>query len=65
MAGKPKRMSQIKQLLRLYKEGVKIKSISRHLGISRNTVKSYLQKYKSSKFNILDFGQLYLKNKYK
>src|SRR4051812_8007966 len=44
MAGKPKPMSQIKQLLLLHKEGKPIKSIARSLGISKNTVKSYLQK---------------------
>ena len=52
MAGKPKRMSQIKQLLRLHKQGQKIKTIARNLSMSKNTVKSYLKKYKSSKFNI-------------
>jgi transposase len=52
MAGKPKRMSQIKQLLRLHKQGQKIKAIARNLSISKNTVKSYLYKYNSSKFNI-------------
>lgn len=44
MAGKTKPMSQIKQLLLLHKEGKPIKSIARTLGISKNTVKSYLQK---------------------
>lgn len=44
MAGKPKRMSQIKQLLRLRHEGKGKKEIARILGISRNTVKSYLEK---------------------
>jgi len=39
MAGKPKPMSQIKQLLRLHKEGKGNKSIARILGISKNTVK--------------------------
>ena len=52
MAGKPKRMSQIKQLLRLHRDGYNIKSISRNLNISKNTVKSYLNKFKASKYNI-------------
>ena len=52
MAGKPKRMSQIKQLLRLHKEGHKIKSIAREFAISKNTVKAYLSKVKASKFSI-------------
>ncbi len=37
-------MSQIKQLLQLYKQGMPFKTIARTLGMSRNTVKSYLQK---------------------
>jgi len=52
MAGKPKRMSQIKQLLRLHKEDYKVKEIARNLSMSKNTVKTYLKKYESSKFNI-------------
>jgi len=52
MAGKPKRMSQIKQLLRLQSEGYQIKSISRELGISKNTVKTYLNKLSLLKYSI-------------
>lgn len=44
MAGKTKRMSLIKQLLQLHKQGVAIKQMSRMLGISKNTVKGYLAK---------------------
>ena len=44
MAGKPKPMSQIKQLLRLHQHGGGKKHIARTLGISRNTVKTYLDK---------------------
>lgn len=44
MAGKPKRMSQIKQLIRLHQQGYAIKSIARNLEVSKNTVKSYLSK---------------------
>ena len=44
MAGKPKPMSQIKQLLRLYQQGKSLKSIARSTGLSRNTVKAYLGK---------------------
>jgi DNA-binding NarL/FixJ family response regulator len=43
MAGKPRPMSQIKQLLRLHSQGYSIKAIARTLGISKNTVKSYLR----------------------
>ena len=45
MAGKPKRMSQIKQLLLLHKQEKNKKEIARLLGISKNTVKSYLEKF--------------------
>ncbi len=37
-------MSQIKQLLQLHKQGMKINAIARTLEMSRNTVKTYLQK---------------------
>ncbi|CAN5328252.1 hypothetical protein BH23BAC1_BH23BAC1_43720 [soil metagenome] len=47
MAGKPKPMSQIKQLILLYQQGKGRKTISRTLGISKNTVKGYLDKLKS------------------
>lgn len=44
MAGKPKPMSQIKQLLILHRQGKGIKTIARTLSMSRNTVKTYLFK---------------------
>lgn len=44
MAGKTKNMSQIKQLLLLHQQGKGKKTIARILGISRNTVREYLQK---------------------
>lgn len=44
MAGKPKSMSQIKQLLLLHQQGQGSKTIARTLGISRTTVKTYLKK---------------------
>lgn len=44
MAGKTKDMSQIKQLLLLHQQGKGIKEIARTLGMSKNTVKSYLKK---------------------
>jgi predicted transcriptional regulator len=42
MAGKIKTMSQIKQLLIMHKQGQSKKSIAKALGMSKNTVKSYL-----------------------
>ena len=44
MAGKPKRMGQVKQIIRLYQQGLGKKTIAKRLGISKNTVRSYIQK---------------------
>jgi transposase len=44
MAGKPKRMGQIKQLILLHQQGHGAKSIARELGMSKNTAKTYLKK---------------------
>jgi len=52
MAGKPKPMSQIKQLLQLHEQGKNKKFIARSLGISKNTVKAYLTKLAASPLNI-------------
>jgi transposase len=52
MAGKTKPMSQIKQLLLLHKEGIQVKTIARSLGISKNTVKSYLKKLSNGQLSI-------------
>lgn len=52
MAGKPKPMSQIKQLLRLHKQGISIKRIARDLNLSRNTVKAYLSKLPGLKVDV-------------
>lgn len=57
MAGKTKRMSLIKQLLQLHKQGVAIKQMSRVLDISKNTVKSYLAKFEALH---IDIGRLLL-----
>lgn len=58
MAGKAKAMSQIKQLLRLHHQGDSIKQIARSLGISKNTVKSYLVKLSTGKLSLLDLLKL-------
>ena len=54
MTGKPKSMSQIKQLLQLHEQGKGIKYIAKFLGISRNTVKAYLAKLALSPLGIQD-----------
>ena len=58
MAGKAKAMSQIKQLLRLHQQGDSIKSIARSLGISKNTVKSYLMKLAMGKLPVSELLEL-------
>lgn len=52
MAGKPKKMSQVKQILQMHKQGLGIKTTARNIGISKNTVKVYLEKYRSSKLSL-------------
>lgn len=51
MAGKPKQMSQIKQLIRMYQGGGGIKTIAHILGMSKNTVRSNLKKTADGVFN--------------
>jgi transposase len=58
MAGKPKSMSQIKQLLRMYDLGHSKKGIARDLNMSKNTVKSYIEKVELSKFDIKELLKL-------
>lgn len=43
MAGKTISMSKLKQIIRLRKNGVALQTISKGVGISRNTVKKYLR----------------------
>jgi transposase len=52
MAGNPKSMSQIKQLLQLHQQGKSIKFIARSLAISKNTVKAYLEKVASCEIDV-------------
>lgn len=47
MAGKPKDMNQVKQLLMMHRQGIGKQTIAKRLGISRNTVKSYLVRQES------------------
>jgi transposase len=54
MAGEIKPMSQIKQLLQLHKKGESKKQIARCLGMSKNTVKTYLLKLYHLKMNVDD-----------
>ena len=52
MAGKPIEISMLKQLLRLHEQGYSIKSISRTLGVSKNTVRRYLHQIELSGFEV-------------
>lgn len=52
MSGKVTRMSKIKQLLRLHKDGVSIRKISRDLQLNRQTVSGYLDKLSVHGFDI-------------
>lgn len=52
MAGKPKRMSLVKQILRMHYQGKGHKTIARALNVSKNTVKSYVGKVKISRIPI-------------
>lgn len=52
MAGNPIRMSQFKQVLRLFSQGQKIKAIVRETGISRTTIKRYLGIIRSRELNL-------------
>lgn len=58
MAAKPKPMSQIKQILRLYQQGKSIKFIVRNLSVSRNTVRKYLSLQKASSRSIEELLQI-------
>ncbi len=67
MAGKIKTMSQIKQLLQMHSQGKKIKEIARNLGMSKNTVKLYINKTQMLTDNIetiLAMDDISLESKY-
>ena len=54
MAGKPKPMSQIKQIYRLHEQGQGKKAIARICGVSRTTVKKYLSSLKNSGMSVAE-----------
>ena len=58
MAGKSKDMSIVKQLLLLHQSGKGKKTIARDLGISKNTVKEYINKVENTGFNITELLKL-------
>jgi transposase len=52
MAGKLLNMSKVKQIIRLKENGVALQTISKSLGISRNTVKKYLRLIEAKNYPI-------------
>ncbi len=54
MAGKIKSMSQVKQLLQMHRNGCSKKEIARTVGLSKNTVKSYLIKLEKMPLSIAE-----------
>jgi transposase len=54
MAAKTKTMSTVKQILRLYHHGKKIKFIARNCSVSKNTIKRYLHLQQSSGHGLED-----------
>lgn len=51
MAQKPIAMEQLKQVLQLQSDGVSIREIARRVGISRNSVRKYLLRLRTSETN--------------
>ena len=54
MAGKLMNMSKVKQIIKLKENGVGLRTISRSLGVSRNTVKKYLQQIEVKGYSFKD-----------
>ncbi|MDR2569626.1 MAG: IS21 family transposase [Oscillospiraceae bacterium] len=52
MSGKVTRMSMIKQLLLLHRQGLSNRAIARELGIDKQTVNAYVRKIKANSFDI-------------
>lgn len=58
MAGKTIVMSKIKQVLRLYQQGISNRQIGISLGIYKGTVNNYIKKLKAGQYNIVDLMRL-------
>jgi len=58
MANKPIIMSKIRQILKLYAQGIGKKKIAERLSISKNTVKHYLEFYLQLKFPLSEIDQM-------
>jgi transposase len=51
-------MNEVKQILLLYCQNTPIKQIARQLGMSRNTIKSYIKRFESSGLSEKDFIEM-------
>ncbi len=47
-------MLTLKQIIRLYNDGISIREITRRLGLSRNSVRKYLGRFRDEKGDIAD-----------
>jgi transposase len=58
MANKPISMSKVRQILKLYSQGIGKKKIGKRLGVSKNTVKVYLEYFLKLKITLDDVNKL-------
>jgi transposase len=56
MSNKPIKMSKVRNLLRLYTEGVSKQSIAERTGLPRNTVKKYINLFEASNRSLEELG---------
>jgi len=61
MAYKPLRMEEIRQILEFYSQGVPKKKIARLLGVSKNTVKKYIDLVEQNDINLQEESSVKLK----
>lgn len=54
MAQNPIAMEQLKQIIQLHNDGVSIREITRRVGVSRNSVRKYLSRFKDEKGALSD-----------
>ena len=57
MASQPIRMSTLKQIIQLHRQGTGIKRIARSLGISKNTVRKYLRRIETDALTLTASGE--------
>ncbi|MBI4929874.1 MAG: IS21 family transposase [Bacteroidetes bacterium] len=58
MANKLIAMNKIKQIIRLYTQSKGAKFISRHTGVSRNTVKKYIHRFRETRLTCQDINEM-------